>query len=894
MPDQPRLFLIDGNSYIYRAYFAIRNLSTSKGFPTNAIYGFTTMLLKIVRDHGPDYLAVAFDGKGPTVRHAEFQAYKAQRPEMPDPLRQQIPYIHRLVEIFRIPSLLMEGYEADDLIGTLAQRAEGMNMDVTIVSGDKDMYQLITSRTCVYDPMKDKTFRTEDVRTRFGVEPDRIVEIMGLMGDSIDNIPGVPGIGEKTAVDLIRRFGTIENLLADLDKLERPGLRENLRTFADQARMSRQLAVIRRDCPVELVLDRFQRQDPDMEAMTAMFRELEFGSLLKKVAPPETALPARVDIVNSGDSLRQTVRALESTKKVAISFWILPEGSPGENHAPGRDRSLILGISIAAVDRICYIPLGHRYLDAPTGPPADAVYEEMRPLLEGPSHRKIAHDLKAALLTCHQSGFSMRGEMADTMIASYLLNPNRRDHSLETVALDQLGIRLPPMASPLSSELPVDSMAAAAGAHTSAVLGLDAILMSELHKQALDRLFNETEIPLVSVLVEMEEAGIKLDVNALKGFSTELESQLDVMVRKIQTLAGTEFNLNSPKQLAEVLFEKIGLKPIKRTKTGYSTNEEVLQQLALQHELPAEILNYRQLAKLKSTYVDALPRMVNPETHRLHTSLNQTVTATGRLSSSEPNLQNIPVKGEWGLRLRRAFIAENGTRLLSADYNQVELRILAHLSQDATLLAAFHQGEDIHRTTAVQIFGLAPNQISPEMRRTAKTVNFGIIYGISPFGLASTLGTSQAEAKKYIDRYMEHYGGVQRFIEKTIAEAKSRGYVTTILSRRRPIPELSSTTPAVRGLGERTAINTPIQGSAADLIKVAMIRISRRLKAEGRRSRMLLQIHDELILEVPDAEIDAMKRLVREEMEGAMSLSVPLRVDLGVGTNWAEAHGSSG
>ncbi|HET6465921.1 MAG TPA: DNA polymerase I [Nitrospiria bacterium] len=903
--ERPRLYLIDGHSYVYRAYFAIRNLSTSKGLPTNAVYGFTTMLLKIVRDQRPDYLAVAFDAKGPTLRHAEYQEYKAQRPEMPDSLSRQIPYIHRVVEAFRIPALLQEGFEADDLIGTLARQAEEAGLDVMIVSGDKDMLQLITPRTCVYDTMKDKVYRAEDVRERFGVEPERVVEIMGLMGDSIDNIPGVPGIGEKTAVDLIRRFGSIENLLARLDEVEKPKLKENLRAFAEQARLSRQLAQIKRDCPVELNLDRFRKTEPDADAMTRLFLELEFGSLLKRVEAPADfgeqgrAAPQSggVVIVDSDESLREMTRTLASEKTIGLGFWTLPDdtarpegGSSGMNHAPGRDRSAILGISLAVSDRVVYIPLGHHYLGAPAGPSSRTVSEQLRPLLSNASIRKVGHDFKAALLTCHQSGLSIEGPAADTMIESYLLNPNRRDHSLETVAMDRLGFRLPELPSPLTPEIPVELMAADAGGRASAVLKLDSFLQPLLHEQGLDRLFDEIEMPLVPVLAEMEEAGIKLDVDQLSAFSKELETQLSGMVKRIQTLAGTEFNLNSPKQLAEILFDRLGLKPIKKTKTGYSTNEEVLQQLALQHELPAEILNYRQLTKLKSTYIDALPRLVHPETRRLHTSLNQTVAATGRLSSSEPNLQNIPVKGEWGPRIRRAFIAEKGCRLLSADYNQVELRILAHLSEDPNLLSAFQRGKDIHTTTAVQIFGLAPNQITPEMRRTAKTVNFGIIYGISPYGLSTTLGVSQSEAKQYIDRYLDLYSGVRRFIEKTIAEAKERGYVTTIFSRRRPIPELASETPAVRGLGERTAINTPIQGSAADLIKLAMIRIAKRLKTEERRSRMLLQIHDELIFEVPEGEIETIKGLVRDEMEGVMPLAVPLKVDIGVGANWSEAH----
>ena len=896
--ERPRLFLIDGHSYVYRAYFAIRNLSTSKGLPTNAVYGFTTMLLKIVRDQRPDYLAVAFDAKGPTLRHAEYQEYKAQRPEMPDSLSRQLPYIHRVVEAFRIPALLQEGFEADDLIGTLARQAEEAGLDVTIVSGDKDMLQLITPRTCVYDTMKDKVYRAEDVRERFGVEPERVVEIMGLMGDSIDNIPGVPGIGEKTAVDLIRRFGSIENLLAHLDEINKPKLKESLRAFAEQARMSRQLAEIKRDCPVELNLNRFRKTEPDADAMTRLFLELEFGSLLKRIESPADltesnraiSQSAGVVIVDSDESLREMTHALSSAKTIGLGFWTIQDGYSGMNHAPGRDRSAILGISLAGPDRVVYIPLGHHYLGVPSAPSSRTVLEQLRPLLSDASIRKVGHDFKAALLTCHQSGLLIEGPAADTMIESYLLNPNRRDHGLETVAMDRLGYRLPEMPSPLTPEIPVELMATAAGERASAVLKLDASLRPLLHEQGLDRLFDDIEMPLVPVLAEMEEVGIKLDVDQLSALSKELETQMSGMVKRIQTLAGTEFNLNSPKQLAEILFDRLGLKPIKKTKTGYSTNEEVLQQLALQHELPAEILNYRQLTKLKSTYIDALPRLVHPETRRLHTSLNQTVAATGRLSSSDPNLQNIPVKGEWGPRIRRAFVAEKGCRLLSADYNQVELRILAHLSEDPNLLSAFQRGEDIHTTTAVQIFGLAPNQITPEMRRTAKTVNFGIIYGISPYGLSTTLGVSQSEAKQYIDRYLDLYSGVRRFIEKTIAEAKERGYVTTIFARRRPIPELASETPAVRGLGERTAINTPIQGSAADLIKLAMIRIAERLKKEEYRSKMLLQIHDELIFEVPEGEIDPVKGLVRNEMEGVMPLAVPLKVDIGIGANWAEAH----
>ena len=880
--ERPRLFLIDGHSYIYRAYYAIRHLSNSRGMPTNAIYGFTMMLQKIVRERKPDYLAVAFDSKGKTMRHEQFEAYKAQRPEMPDALQKQIPYIQRMVEAHRIPVLIQEGVEADDLIGTLARRADALGFDITIVSGDKDMFQLITPHTRVYDTLKEKVYEEADVRDRFGVGPEHVADIMGLMGDAIDNIPGVPGIGEKTAVDLIRRFGSIENLMNRLDELEKPKLRETLLANAGQARMSRELATIKLDCPVEFDPERFRRTDPDSAALVALARELEFGALLKQLEPAAAPVSVPVTVLDSEKSLKDAVETLRRSTSIGLAmFETVPEDG----------RPDLLGISLADAERSFYLPLGHRQPGAPPMPDIQAARESLGLLLSNTAIRKISHDIKALLLIGQRQKLPIFPPMADTMIASYLLNPNRRDHSLETAVLERSGGRLTPLPEALTPEVPVAAMAAAGAERLAAVLALDTECLPLLAGQGMLRLFEDIEIPLAGVLADMETVGFKLDVEALKEFSKELEGQISVLTKRIHGIAGSEFNLNSPKQLAEILFGKMGLKPIKKTKTGFSTNEDVLQQLALQHELPAEILNYRQLTKLKSTYVDALPELADPLTRRLHTSLNQTVAATGRLSSSEPNLQNIPIKGDAGRRLRRAFIAEAGFRLLAADYNQVELRILAHLSEDETLTAAFRRGEDVHKTTAAQIFGLPPEQITPEMRRTAKTVNFSLVYGISPFGLSSTLGVTQAEAKRYIDRYFELYHGVQRFMEQTLAEARKNGYVTTLFGRRRPIPELASEMPAVRGLGERAAINTPVQGTAADLIKMAMIRIAQCLKKEARQSRMLLQIHDELIFEVPDVELEEMKRLVREEMEGVLAMAVPLKVDIGVGDNWSEAHG---
>ncbi len=881
MDPRPRLFLIDGHSYLYRAYFAIRNLSTSKGLPTNAIYGFTTMLIKILREMKPDYVAIAFDAEGPTLRHQAYDAYKAQRPEMPEPLQAQIPYVHRVVEAFRIPVVIREGYEADDLIGTLAGQATERGFTVTIVSGDKDMFQLITPHVRVFDSMKDRVYGESEIQERFGVRPDQMAEIMGLMGDSIDNIPGVPGIGEKTAVELIRRFGSIENLLGRIDEVERPKLRMSLRSFSEQARLSRRLAEIHRNCPIALEPDQFKHTEPDSAALLALYRELEFGSLLREVEVPAETKSAPVEIIETDSSLLAMATQCRSASTLGLDFWT--------RSIEGRRRE-ILGIGLALPDRAYYLPLAPLARDGSPGIDPSRLSEHLGPLLTAAGPRMVIYDIKSALVALQSLGLTLGGSTADPMIASYLLNPNRRDHTLSTLALERLGARLPDWPDSAGMLPPAKTVAAIAGERASASLRLDALLMQSLRDQDLTNLFESVEMPLAGVLAQMELIGFKIDTAILGELGRELEVRLVRLSKRIYTLAGMEFNLNSPKQLAVILFERLGLKPIKKTKTGYSTSEEVLQQLAPQHELPAEVLNYRQLSKLKSTYADALPLMVDSATSRLHTTLNQTATATGRLSSSDPNLQNIPVKGELGQRFRRAFIPEKGFLLLSADYSQVELRILAHLSRDENLLAAFSRDEDVHTRTATQIFGLKPAEITPEMRRVAKTVNFGIIYGISPFGLSSTLGISSSEAKDAIERYLNHFSGVRRFISATLADARANGFVTTLLGRRRPIPELAGATPALRGIGERAAINTPIQGSAADLIKLAMIRIARRLKEEGRRSRMLLQIHDELLFEVPVLELEEMKRLVRHEMEGVMNLSAPLKVDIGAGANWNEAH----
>lgn len=877
---RPTLYLIDGSAYIYRAFFALPALNNSKGLQTNAVYGFTTTLLKIIREHKPDGLAVAFDEKGPTLRHEEFKDYKAQRPPMPDGMKAQIPYIHRVVEALNIPAARQAGYEADDLIGTLARQAEQAGYDVVIVTGDKDMLQLLTPHVRIYDPVKTKWSGEAECRERFGVEPDRVIEVMGLMGDSSDNIPGVKGIGEKTAMKLIAQFGTIDELLSRLNEVTPARVKTLLSEQAEQARLSRKLATIDTQSPVEFHPESYLIKPPHEEQLAELLRELEFTSLLKNLQPspkpPETTTHATVTIEDEAAAKRF---ADGLSKDGPLGVHCLLAGQPGV-HAD------VLGLALSTGNHTAFIPIDvHAYM------------RTIIEMLHDHTHAKTVHDLKSTLLAFHRIGITLAPPYVDTMIADYLLNPNRRDHSLDTIMLERLGERLgsgkQEKAQP-QSLFEVDTGSREAAAEAAAALArLGPILIEQLTDQGSVKLFTDVEMPLVPVLADIERNGFLLDVDGLHKLSQELERELDRMMETIARLAGGKFNINSPKQLATVLFEKLGLKPLRKTKTGYSTDEDTLTQLAAQHELPDQILSYRSLSKLKSTYVDALPELVHPETKRLHTSLNQTVAATGRLSSTDPNLQNIPVKGDYGLRIREAFVVPKGHELLCADYSQIEPRILAHLSQDPRLLSVFAKGEDIHMATAMEIFGLPSSQITRDMRRAAKTVVFGIVYGISPFGLSQNLGVAQAESKKYIDTFFERFPAVRALMDRNIAEGREKGYTTTILGRRRPIPELQSGDPAQRGFGERMAVNSPIQGSAADLIKVAMINVHKTLHDELPHVKMILQVHDELIFEVPDHDLEEAKRLVKQEMEAVgkqLGLSVPLKVDLGVGKNWRVAH----
>ena len=884
-----KLYIIDGNSYIYRAYYAIRGLTTSTGLPTNAVFGFANMLLKVIKDKTPDLLAIVFDPKGPTRRHHEYAEYKAHRPPMPRDLVPQIPYIHKLVEAFRIPVFIKDGQEADDVIATLARKAEADGLDVTIVTGDKDLLQLVGPCIRVYDTLKEKIYEPQDVQERFGVPPAGVIEILGLMGDASDNIPGVPGIGEKTAQTLMKQYGSIDNLLSHLDEISRPKLRQSLRENAHLARLSRELARLHADIPLDVSYEALTPKEPDSHLLMGLLRELEFPSLLKYVVK-EDAREADYQAVLDETAFQRLLTVLSASKEFCFDT---------ETTSLSPMQADLVGISFAVEPyEAYYIPLGHVYLGVPRQLGLEHVLKQLKPIMENAGILKIGQNIKYDVLVLGHYGIEVQGISFDTMIASYLLNPGKTSHGLDALALEYLNHKTTTYQEVTGSgkkqigfhEVDIETATRYSGEDADITLRLKQKLSPMLQEQNLDPLFRDMEMPLMKVLAEMERVGVKVDATFLGIMSKKLAQNIATVEKTIYELAGAAFNINSTKQLAEILFVKLGLTPIKRTKTGFSTNVDVLEELAHLHSLPAEILTYRTLSKLKSTYVDALPAMINPKTGRLHTSLNQTVTATGRLSSSDPNLQNIPIRTELGREIRKAFIAESGCSLLSADYSQIELRILAHMSGDDALIRTFIADEDVHTRTAAEIFGLPAEEITPEMRRKAKAVNFGIIYGISAFGLAQDIGVSNAEAKRYIDSYFARYPGVRAFIDRTIEQARTTGFVTTLFERRRFIPELSSSTAPVRSFGERMAVNTPIQGTAADLIKIAMIRISEKLKSKGLASKMILQVHDELVFELPDSEIELMKQFVQEEMEGVVKLSVPILVDLGVGKNWDEAH----
>lgn len=891
MPQPTKLYLIDGSSYIYRAYYAIRHLSNSKGMATNAVLGFTKMLMKIIRDEQPDRLAMIFDAKGSTFRKEMYDEYKANRSAMPDDLVPQIPLIKEVVKAFNVSSLEMQGFEADDIIATISEKFQNENIEITIVSGDKDLMQMVGDNVSMLDTMKDKRYHREGVIERFGVPPEQVVEVLGLAGDTSDNVPGVPGIGEKTATALIQEYGTIDNLLANAEQIKQKKRRENLIEFADQARLSRKLVDLERQVPVDVSLDGLALLEPDNAKLTELFTELEFHGLLQEFSATEqtTADADNYHCVLTEVELDELVAKMEAAPLISVDT---------ETTGLEAVQVDVVGICIAIEpEQGYYIPLGHRYLGMPDQLSKDLVLEKLRPILEDATKPKIGQNLKYDMLVLRRAGIELRGVDEDTMIASYLAFPANR-HKLDIIASDHLGYRMISYDEMTGtgknrisfSEVEIEKATTYAAEDTDICLRLEPILNKGLQEAKQQSLYRDVEMPLMQVLTNMEWRGIRIDSAYLGSLSAEMQERLQILESSIHELAGRPFNIGSPKQLGEILFEEMQLPKGKKSKTGWSTDVEVLNKLAEDHDIAKQILEFRSLMKLKGTYTDALPTLVNPETGRIHTSFNQTVTATGRLSSSNPNLQNIPIRTEEGRKIREAFIPQEGWKLIAADYSQVELRVLAHIAKEKAMVQTFADGVDIHLRTASEVFGVLPMMVTDELRRRAKSINFGVVYGVTPFGLAKQLGISRSEAGEYIDSYFKRYPGIKSYMDEYMAKARETGYAETILGRRCAIPEINSKNGAARGNAERNAINYPIQGSAADIIKVAMVNIERRLQQEGFETQMLLQVHDELVFEAPEGELEAVQELIRHEMEHAVELDLPLTVDIGVGDNWRRAH----
>ena len=912
----PILYLIDGSAYIYRSYHAIRNLSSSKGEPTNATFGFTRTLIKLLETCKPEYAGVLFDAKGPTFRHAIYPEYKANRPPMPEDLVCQIPRIHTVSEALGLNILSMEGWEADDLAGTLTRQAREAGFQVVLVTGDKDFLQLVDEKTRIFDPMKDVWSDEATLKERFGFGSEGIVDMMALTGDSSDNIPGVPGIGPKTATSLIQEYGSLENIYAALPGMGKKKLAENLLLNQEKAFLSRKLATIACEAPLSFQPEAWRKKAPDTVKLTALFRELGFRQLQQSfaAAPTPNAVKGQGLLFeeNSGERPGKEpahphttgdYRALLSEKdlKEAVDAIRQKGLMAFDTETTGLDvlSADLVGISFSwRENQGVYIPMGHKAADFPPQLSLTCVRKHLTSLFSDPAITKVAQNLKYdwTLLTRH--GFSLEGPLKDTLVASYLLDPTRNSHSLDALALDLLDH------TPMSYEEAVgkkglgfqhatfEKAVPYACEDADITLRLWQRLSPELKEKGLLDLFETLEMPLVPVLMRMENTGIRVDTEKLKNLSSAMEKELATLTEEIHSLAGEAFNIHSPQQLGHVLFEVLKLPVQKKTKkkTGYSTDVSVLETLAPQHPLPAKVLRHRSLAKLKSTYADALHDLVHPETGRIHTSFNQGVTATGRLSSSNPNLQNIPIRTEEGREIRKVFIPKEGWRMMAADYSQIELRLLAHYAEDSILIDSFEKNEDIHARTAAEVFQVFPQFITEELRRQAKTINFGILYGMGPFRLAGELGISQKMAKTYIDHYFARYSGVKAFMEKTVDTAREKGFTTTLMGRIRPLPDIHSPNHNLRQMAERIAVNTPIQGSAADLLKMAMVRIDAALREAKMNTRMLLTVHDELVFETPEEESQEAATLVRDLMEHVADLKVPLVVNLAFGDNWSEAH----
>ena len=890
--DRKTIYLLDGSSYIHRAYHAIRNLQNAKGFPTNAVFGFTKMILKFLSDKKPDYLAIVFDAKGPNFRHEIYEEYKANRPPMPEDMVVQQPFIRKVVKNLGIAMLEESGFEADDIIGTLARAGDSEGFNVVVISGDKDFRQLIGPRVSMWDTMKDKVTDYDSLKAAYGFEPEKFIDVMGLSGDSSDNIPGVRGVGEKTAVSLVQEFGSFEGVFENLGEIKKKKLKETLGVSHDVALLSRKLVTIDRFVPISTDLDELKVGEPSREALADIFRDLEFRDLWDRFASRGEAALTEYELCLNMRDVKTLADRIRSAGLLAI-----------DTETTGKDpmQADLVGLSFCLKEgKAFYLPLRHHYLGVPEQVPWVDARDVLKEVLEDDAILKVGQNIKYDACVLKRHGVRLGGISFDTMIASYVINPGLRQHNLDALSQRYLNHKMIAFQDVVGkgknargfAEVSVEKACEYSCEDADMTLRLKKILAEKIREEKNEALFNDLEMKLLPVLLDMEMTGIKIDTALFKAMSAEFSVEMKAVEQAILAEAGMEFNLNSPQQLGKVLFEVLKLPGGKKTaKTKrYSTDVKVLQKLSESHGIAVDLLRFRSLAKLKSTYLDALVKMVNPETGRVHTSFNQTVAATGRLSSSNPNLQNIPIRGEAGRKIRKGFVADAGKILVAADYSQIELRVFAHYSQDPAFMAAFEEDQDIHTRTALEVLGNETGEVTPEMRRIAKAINFGIIYGMGPQKLSEQLSISKQVARDYIDAYYDRYRGVKRFKEKAIETAEKNGYVTTLFNRRRYLPDISHNNNRIRSEAERMAVNTPIQGTAADLIKKAMIQIHNRLAQERFQSKMILQVHDELVLEAPKEEVDRLIPMIREEMEGVYLLRVPLKVDINQGLNWDEAH----
>ncbi|WP_020585574.1 DNA polymerase I [Desulfobacter curvatus] len=887
------IYLIDGSAFLYRAFHAIRSLATSKGHPTNATFGFTRILLKLLKEKQPKYAGVFFDVKGPTFRHKMFDEYKANRPPMPEELAVQIPDIKEVVKALNIPIIEKTGYEADDLVGTYARIAQEQGFKVVMVTGDKDFIQLITDDCTLWDPMKDTVTDRANVKTEMGIEPEQFTDVLGLAGDTSDNIPGVKGVGVKTAVKLVAEYGSISNIYNHLDQLKKKKkLHENLTASKEIVDLSRDLAAIDRHVNIEHPLDDFQLQEFDTRKAFGLFQSFEFKTLASEFSEKTDKSKKTYTMVHAIADMETLVSELENKGVFAIDT---------ETTDIDPMRADLVGLSFSyEEDAGFYIPVAHTNTGDILMPEKEEVLRIFKPLLENPDIAKVGQNIKYDFIVLARYGIEIKGIVFDTMIASHLLNPGTRGHGLDRIAMNLFGYKMVSYEEVTGKgkdqigfqEVPLDLAADYAAEDADLTFMAYAVLKKQIEDKGLTPLMETLEVPLISVLAKMEMAGIRVDTDVLGKMSLEFEQELKTLEQKIYELAGEAFNINSSQQLGVILFEKLGLKAVKKTrkKTGYSTDVQVLTQLAETHEMPEKLLRYRTLGKLKSTYVDALASLVHPDTGRIHTSFNQTITVTGRLSSSNPNLQNIPIRKPEGKKIRQAFIPADGCTLISADYSQIELRLLAHCANDPILIESFQNDEDIHTRTALEVFQVLPGLVTDEMRSQAKSINFGIIYGMGAFRLSNELGISRKMAGIYIDNYFKRYAGVKKFIDKTIEQTRETCEVSTLFGRKRRLDDIRSSNANLRNFAQRAAVNTPIQGSAADLIKLAMIKMQAALATEKMASKMLLSVHDEIIFESPEQEKDKLMAMAKQVMENVTPLKVPLKVNFGAGANWAEAE----